>query len=92
MVWTLHDFDSVPLSEFNTPWQCATQANMGLLRQDGTWKPAAVIITPGTTLDLPPLPRRHRWTKPFWRMIMTMGILGSLMGGILFFRWRKRWE
>lgn len=90
MVWTLHDFDSVPLSEFSTPWQRATQANMGLMRRDGSWKPAAAVITPGALPDLPPLPRWHRWTKPFWLMVMTMGGLGLVLCLLLFWWWRRR--
>ncbi|MEZ4729869.1 MAG: cellulase family glycosylhydrolase [Caldilineaceae bacterium] len=90
MVWTLHDFDSVPLSEFGTPWQRATQANMGLMRRDGSWKPAAAVITPGASLDLPPLPPWHRWTKPFWLMVMTMGMLGLVLCLLLFWWWRRR--
>jgi len=90
MVWTLHDFDSIGLSEFNTPWQRATQANMGLLRHDGTFKPAAAVIKPGAALDLPPLSRWHRWTKPFWLMVMGLGGLGICTGVIGFWWWRRR--
>jgi hypothetical protein len=87
MVWTLHDFDHVPLAEFSTPWQRATQANMGLRRGDGTWKPAAAIIQPAATLDLPPLSPWNRWTKPFWLMVMTIGVLGLIGVGLF---WRRR--
>ena len=44
IVWTLYDFTAVPLAEFRMPWQKAQQANMGLLRSDGSWKPAAEIF------------------------------------------------
>ena len=44
MVWTLYDFTEVPLAEFRLPWRKAQQANMGLLRSNGSWKPAAEII------------------------------------------------
>lgn len=87
MVWTLHDFDHVPLAEFNTPWQRATQANMGLQRRDGSWKPAAAIIRPGANLDLPPLSPWQRWTKPFWLMVMALGGVGLLAVGLY---WRRR--
>lgn len=90
MVWTLHDFDHVPLAEFNTPWQRATQANMGLQRRDGTWKPAAAVIRPGASLDLPPLPRWQRWTKPFWLMVMTLGLLSLITSGLVWRWWTKR--
>ncbi|MBX3010739.1 MAG: cellulase family glycosylhydrolase [Caldilineaceae bacterium] len=90
MVWTLHDFDEVPLAEFNTPWQRATQANMGLFRRDGTLKPAASIITPGANLDLPPLPQWYRWTKPFWLLIFTLSGISLLASGVAFWWWRRR--
>lgn len=90
MVWTLHDFDSVPLAEFRWPWQRATQANMGLLRHDSTWKPAAAVIIPGAALNLPPLPRWYRWTKPFWLMMMVLGVLGLVMLGVILWWWRRR--
>lgn len=90
MVWTLHDFTNVPLAEFGMPWQRATQANMGLLRRDGTWKPAAAVISPGAALNLPPLPRWYRWTKPFWLMVLTLGVLGLLTSGMIFWWWRRR--
>ena len=87
MVWTLHDFDSVPLAEFSLPWQQATQANMGLRRGDGSWKPAAALIRPGAPLDeLPPLPRWQRFTKPFWRTVMASALV---MLGLLWWLWRK---
>ena len=90
MVWTLHDFDNVPLAEFGMPWQRATQANMGLLRRDGAWKPAAAVISPGAALNLPPLPRWYRWTKPFWLMVMALGVLGLVASGVIFWWWRRR--
>lgn len=87
MVWTLHDFDSVPLAEFSLPWQQATQANMGLRRGDGSWKPAAALIRPDAPLDeLPPLPRWQRFTKPFWRTVMASALV---MLGLLWWFWRK---
>ncbi len=89
MVWTLHDFDHVPLAEFNTPWQRASQANMGLQRRDGSWKPAAAIIRPDANLDLPPLSPWNRWTKPFWLLVMTMGVL-SLSLIVIGLYWRRQ--
>lgn len=88
LVWTLHDFDSVPLAEFSLPWQQATQANMGLVRRDGSFKPAAALLRPGAPLDdIPPLQPWQRFTKPFWRLVLggTLGLLGILM-----WLWRRR--
>lgn len=87
MVWTLHDFDTVPLAEFRMPWQRATQAHMGLRRRDGGWKPAAAVIAPGASLNLPPLPPWYRWMKPFWLMVMALGVLGLVMSGVIVWRW-----
>lgn len=89
MVWTLHDFDRVTLPEFNLPWQRATQANMGLLRSDGTQKPAAAILRPGTSLDLPTLPAYYRFTKPFWLLLYGLTGGSCLVVGFWWWRWRR---
>ena len=44
VVWALYDFTTVPLAEFRFPWQKATQAHMGVLRTDGSAKPAAALL------------------------------------------------
>lgn len=44
IVWTLYDFSAVPLPEFRFPWQKAAQAHMGVLRTDGSLKPAASLL------------------------------------------------
>jgi hypothetical protein len=52
LVWALYDFSTVPLAEFRFPWQQATQAHMGVLRTDGSAKPAAALLAdhaPGTS-------------------------------------------
>ncbi len=90
MVWTLHDFESVPLAEFSMPWQRATQANMGLLRLDGSTKPAAAVITAGGMVDLPPIPWWSRWVKPFWLLVYGLFISGTGAVLLLFRWWRRR--
>lgn len=90
MVWTLHDFESVPLAEFSMPWQRATQANMGLLRLDGSAKPAAAVITAGGLVDLPPIPWWSRWIKPFWLLVYGLLIAGSGTVMLLIHWWRRR--
>jgi hypothetical protein len=40
---------------------------MGVIRRDGAFKPAAVLLNPQADLDLPALPVWHRFTKVFWR-------------------------
>jgi hypothetical protein len=91
MVWTLHDFATVPLAEFSLPWQRATQANMGLLRRNGSAKPAAAVIATGGTVELPPLLSWNRWTKPFWLLIYGLAVAGPLFL-VLFWRWWRRWQ
>ena len=91
MVWTLHDFDRVTLPEFNLPWRRATQANMGLLRSDGTQKPAAAIIRPGASLDLPPLPDHYRFTKPFWLLLYALAGGSCLVVGFWWWQWGRWW-
>lgn len=88
MVWTLYDFDQVPLAEFSTPWQRATQAKMGLYRRDGTQKPAALIVQPGADLEVEPLPRWHRFTKPFWLAVGGCLLVGLLSLGLIF--WKRK--
>lgn len=88
MVWTLRDFDEVPLAEFGTPWQRATQAHMGLFRRDGTAKPAAAVIAPDAALDLPPLPWWSRWVKPFWLMMYGLVLMGAGVVGLLIRQWQ----
>lgn len=45
VVWALFDFSVVPLDEFRFPWQKAMQAHMGVLRTDGSAKPAAAVVS-----------------------------------------------
>jgi endo-1,4-beta-mannosidase len=91
LVWTLHDFDSVPLAEFSLPWQQATQAHMGLIRRDGSSKPAAALIRPGVSLAVASLPRWQRFTKPFWQMVFG-GSAVVLLGWLVWVgrRWLRR--
>jgi len=77
--WTLYDFAVVPLAEFRYPWQQGQQAHMGLLRENGTAKPAAALVRPGAPLTLPPIPTWHTVTKPFWLTLFLLLLL--LLGG-----------
>lgn len=86
MVWTLYDFDRVPLAEFRMPWQQATQARMGLVRRNGTLKPAATLFTANANLELSPLPGWQRWVKPFW-----LFAYGCTIVGIVVLWWLVRW-
>jgi hypothetical protein len=90
MVWTLHDFESVPLAEFSLPWQRATQARMGLLRLDGSAKPAAAVIAAKGAVELTPLPPWQRWVKPFWLMLYGLAGGGLFAIGLAWWWWRRR--
>lgn len=45
MVWTLYDFKTIPNGVFGwKPWVKAKQKNFGIVREDGTHKPATAIF------------------------------------------------
>jgi hypothetical protein len=88
--WTLHDYSQVNLAQFRTPWRRGTQANMGVVRLDGTLKPAAALLVPNAELDLPALPLWHRFTKLFWRALAAVTAAGILI--LFLFRRRRRGE
>lgn len=50
LAWTLYDFERADLSQFRTPQQRARQRNMGVIRRDGTLKPAAALLNPEADL------------------------------------------
>jgi endo-1,4-beta-mannosidase len=83
LVWTLYDFDTVPLAEFRYPWQRGMQANMGLLRRDGTAKMAATLVNPKTPRNLTPLTVWQQFAKPFWGTLA-----GLLLLSLVLLRWR----
>lgn len=90
LVWTLHDFDTVPLAEFRYPWQRAAQAHMGVIRGNGSFKPAASLLHPTADLNYPPLTLAQRWLKPFW-MIFAGGWLAlSIIVAYATYRRRQR--
>lgn len=91
LVWTLYDFERITLPELSLPWQRAAQAHMGILRVDGTPKPAAALITPGAPLAAPPLPANYRFTKPFWLLIYALLAGSVLMVAFMWWRWGRSW-
>lgn len=91
LVWTLYDFERITLPEFSLPWQRASQAHMGILRADGTPKPAAALLAPGATLDVPPLPAHYRFTKPFWLLLYGLAVGGGLVVIFWWWRWGRYW-
>ncbi len=89
MVWTVYDFDRVPLAEFSLPWQQAIQGHMGLVRRDGTLKAAATLFAPNASLDLAPLPAWQRFIKPFWLFLYGCTLVGVVILWQLLRWWRR---
>lgn len=90
LVWTLYDFDEVPLAEFGYPWQRGAQANMGIIRRDGRFKPAASLVAPTAERSPLPLSFWHHFTKPFWLVLVSLLIFIPLRIGLWWQRLRHR--
>ncbi|KPV52121.1 hypothetical protein SE17_17335 [Kouleothrix aurantiaca] len=74
-VWTLHDFSYVPKQvTAGQPWRIGPELQLGVLRADGTHKPAAALLAPGASLDVPAVPGWMRWVKPFWLTIYGLAL------------------
>jgi hypothetical protein len=84
MAWTLHDLKFAPVG-VKFPWQVGPQTNLGILRFDGSQKPAAALLRPGADLDtVPRIGLLDRFNKTFWRLIFfVVAVLGlrSLLSG-----------
>jgi hypothetical protein len=91
--WALHDFSYVPAQAVGpAPWRVQPERTMGVIRRDGTPKPAAALLAPNATLDVARAPSWARFLKPFW-----ITVFGVLVGGVWLARWllsgapRPRW-
>lgn len=85
-VWALHDFSYVPTQVAGrAPWRVQPELNLGVIRRDGTPKPAAALLAPGASLDVARPPSWARWLKPFW-----ISVFGALLGGVLLVSWLVR--
>ena len=80
LAWTLYDFTNVPATVAGRyPWQTGPQKYLGVLRADGTPKPAAKLLAPNASLDVVRVPAWARFFKPFWlTLIISLSILGWL--------------
>lgn len=92
IVWTLFDF-SVGPPQATTAWRVGPEVNLGLVRADGTLKPAARLFQPEADLFAVPRPTiTDRLLKPFWLIVMAFGLV-ALTLVVFAWRWqaRKRW-
>ncbi len=94
MAWTLHDLKFAP-SESTFPWQVGPQTNLGILRLDGSQKPAAALLRPGADLDsVPRIGLLNRFDKVFWKLVLfviiLLALLFALFGRLILRRVRNR--
>jgi hypothetical protein len=91
LAWTLYDFTHVPPDVAGRyPWQTGPQRHLGVVRTDGTLKPAARLLAPDAALDVPQVPGWARFIKPFWLTCYVLLILAGNAGYYLWRRQRKR--
>ncbi len=93
LAWTLYDFANVPATVAGRwPWQTGPQAQMGIIRANGSEKPAAALLAPGADLNIPPVPSWARLLKPFWLLVFGATVVES--GGLVwaFRRERRKWR
>jgi hypothetical protein len=75
LAWTLHDFDHAPPGVAGGwPWQTGPQRHLGVLRADGTPKPAAALLPPDASLQVRRVPGWARVFKPFSLMCVVVGV------------------
>lgn len=87
LAWTLYDFTQVPANVAGRwPWQTGPQQKLGVLRADGSAKPAAALLAPGAELGVPQLAPWARLLKPFW---LTVTLAALLLLALLFVLWRR---
>ncbi len=78
LAWTLYDFEHVPGGVAGQlPWRSGPQRRYGLLRPDGSMKPAGEILLSATPATSPSWQARF---KPFWiTAVLVMGIFISIV-------------
>jgi hypothetical protein len=76
LAWTLYDFEHVPGNVAGRlPWQTGPQSRLGVLRADGSAKPAAAVLAPDASLDVPRPAPWARFAKPFWLLSFSLAAL-----------------
>ena len=93
LAWTLYDFEHVPsIVVGRLPWRRGPQKHMGVIREDGSFKPAAQFLLPNATFAEPyQITSVDRFTKPFFVTIAAGGILTILSLFMLgaWFLWKR---
>lgn len=81
LAWTLHEYRRVTLPQYRLPWVNAKQARLGVVRLDGSLKPAAALLAPDAALTVAPVPGWARFVKPFWLALFAGA--GLLIGAVV---------
>lgn len=82
MVWTLWDLAEAPKDAGSMPWRTGPQRELGLLRPDGSPKPAFAVVHPETDLGAVEYPGiTNRLGKNSWRLFIAicacwLGLIG----------------
>ncbi|MEM7799571.1 MAG: hypothetical protein AAF633_10305 [Chloroflexota bacterium] len=101
LAWTLYDFPHVPSYVVGPlPWERNPQEKLGLIREDGTLKPAARFVTPREERIVPyELGLLDRIIRPFYITVVFSMMMATFLTIALTFylwvtgrfgQWRKR--
>jgi hypothetical protein len=75
LAWTLYDFGQVPTDVAGKePWRTGPQGHFGILRADGTPKPAAGFLVPDVSPPIPAISPWERALKPFNILLMVLAL------------------
>ncbi len=77
MIWTLWDLQTGPADAGRLPWNTGPQTSLGVLRADGSPKPAAALIAAGNIDDAPGVSPINRLGKRFWQLAIMGAVLGA---------------
>ena len=84
LAWTLWDLAFAPPDAGKFPWHTGPQTRLGVIRPDGTEKPAAALLGPGADLASVPRPGlKARLTKPLWLLLLGVVSIGLIGGAFL---------
>lgn len=87
LAWTLYDFPHVPAQVAGRlPWKRYPQREMGIIRTDGTEKPAAALFHPNVSQEQLQTSLENSGIKPFYQTAFAAMILTMLT--LMFLIWR----